>query len=134
MKKLNALLFFTFISISLFAQKGDIRGFVYDKDNGEPIMFCNVIIDGLAIGTATDVNGFFNISGVPAGKQTLLVTYIGYDTLRQSVTLKNKQILNQKLEISSSSVGLKPTIALSTNKVPAVQINAQRNMETTPMA
>ena len=115
MKKLNALLFFTFISISLFAQKGDIRGFVYDKDNGEPIMFCNVIIDGLAIGTATDVNGFFNISGVPAGKQTLLVTYIGYDTLRQSVTLKNKQILNQKLEISSSSVQIE-TVTVSADR------------------
>jgi len=113
MKKLNALLLFTFISISLFAQKGDIRGFVYDKDNGEPIMFCNVIIEGLAIGTATDVNGFFNISGVPAGSQTLLVTYIGYDTLRQSISLKNKQILNQKLEISSSSVQIE-TVTVET--------------------
>ena len=115
MKKLNALLLFTFISISLFAQKGDIRGFVYDKDNGEPIMFCNVIIEGLAIGTATDVNGFFNISGVPAGSQTLLVTYIGYDTLRQSVSLKNKQILNQKLEISSSSVQIE-TVTVSADR------------------
>ncbi|MBL6658160.1 MAG: TonB-dependent receptor [Flavobacteriales bacterium] len=115
MKKLNTLIFFIFISVGLFAQKGDIRGFVYDKDNGEPIMFCNVIVEGLAIGTATDVNGFFNISGVPAGNQTLLVTYIGYDTLRQSLTLKNKQILNQKLEISSSSVQIE-TVTVSADR------------------
>lgn len=115
MKKLNALLLLIFTSLSVFAQKGDIRGFVYDKDNGEPIMFCNVIVEGLSIGTATDVNGFFNISDVQAGNQTLLVTYIGYDTLRQNVTLKEKQILNQKLEISSSSVQIE-TVTVSADR------------------
>lgn len=115
MKKLNALLLFMSISFGLFAQTADVRGFVYDKDNGEPIMFCNVIVEGLSIGTATDVNGFFNISDVPAGNQTLLVTYIGYDTLRQNVTLKEKQILNQKLEISSSSVQIE-TVTVSADR------------------
>ena len=100
---------------SVFAQTGDIRGFVYDKENGEPIMFCNVIVEGLSLGASTDVNGFFNISDVPSGQHTLFVTYIGYDSLRQEVVLKDKQILNQKLEISPSSVQIE-TVTVSADR------------------
>ena len=92
MKIKLTFLLIIFAHLTLFAQKGSVRGFVYDKENGEPIMFCNVIIEGRSIGASTDVNGFFNITNVPVGNHTLFVTYIGYDTLRQEITLKDKQI------------------------------------------
>jgi hypothetical protein len=115
MKTKLTFLLLLFAQLSLFAQKGIVRGFVYDKENGEPIMFCNVIIEGKSIGASTDVNGFFNITDVPAGKHTLFVTYIGYDTLRQEIVLKDKQILNQKLEISPSSVQIE-TVTVSADR------------------
>jgi len=115
MKKILSLSFLFFLSFQLWAQKGDIRGFVYDKESGEPIMFCNIIVENLFLGTATDVNGFFNLSNIPAGTQTLLVTYIGYDTLRQTVTLKKDQLLNQKLELSPSSIQIE-TVTISADR------------------
>ena len=92
---------FISISFSLFsiAQESSIRGFVNDAETGEPILFCNVIIESKTIGASTDVNGFFNITKVPAGNHTLLVTYVGYDTLRTNVTIKEKQILTKKIEL-----------------------------------
>lgn len=113
----NNLLTFLLLCYVIFAsaQNGTVRGFVYDKESGEPVMFCNVIIENLLMGTSTDVNGFFNISKVPVGQHKLMVTYIGYDTLQQTFTLKKNQILNQKLEISSSSV-----------QIDAVTISADR--------
>jgi len=115
MKKILSLSFLFFLSFQLWAQEGDIRGFVYDKESGEPIMFCNIIVENLFLGTATDVNGFFNLSNIPAGTQTLLVTYIGYDTLRQTVTLKKDQLLNQKLELSPSSIQIE-TVTISADR------------------
>ena len=115
MKTKLTFLLLLFAQLTLFAQKGSVRGFVYDKENGEPIMFCNVIIEGKSIGASTDVNGFFNITNVPVGNHTLFVTYIGYDTLRQEITLKDKQILNRKLEISPSSV-LIETVTVSADR------------------
>ncbi|MBK7947062.1 MAG: carboxypeptidase-like regulatory domain-containing protein [Flavobacteriales bacterium] len=44
------------------AQTGTIRGFVYDKATGEPIIFTNVVLKGTTIGSATDVNGYFLIT------------------------------------------------------------------------
>lgn len=58
--------FFVIFSASAFAQVGTIRGFVYLKDSGEPVLFTNVILKGTTIGNATDVNGYFSITQVPA--------------------------------------------------------------------
>ena len=60
------------------------------KKTGEPIIFCNVILEGTTIGASTDVNGFFSISNIPTGNHTVFITYIGYDTLRENVSLKAK--------------------------------------------
>jgi len=38
-----------------FAQYGSVRGFVYDKANGESVIFCNVYLQGTTYGAATDV-------------------------------------------------------------------------------
>jgi hypothetical protein len=103
--------FLLLLSISLFttlaySQTGNIRGFVYDKNSGEPIMFCNVILQGTTIGASTDVNGMYNISKVLVGDYTLMVTYIGYDTSTVNITLKKGKVITQNLEISESSVKL----------------------------
>ena len=64
--KNNVLAFLLiFFSITAIGQNGTLRGFVYDKESGEPVMFCNVVIETLFLGTSTDVNGFFNISNIP---------------------------------------------------------------------
>ena len=113
--------FFIFFSLILllvtnsFAQTASVRGFVNDSETGEPILFCNVIIEGKAIGASTDVNGFFNISNVPTGNQTILITYIGYDTLRTNIDLKNKQILTKKLDLKKSSIKIE-TVTISADK------------------
>ena len=44
------------------AQTGKIKGFVYDKENGEPVLFTNVTIKGTTLGAATDVNGYYTVT------------------------------------------------------------------------
>ena len=61
MKKLIFILL-ALITSNTFAQNGKIRGFVYEKESGEPIMFGNVFLKGTTIGTATDIKGMNNIS------------------------------------------------------------------------
>ena len=105
MKKI-LFLFSVLLTTIAFAQKGNIRGFVYDKESGEPIIFCNVFLKGTIIGAATDINGMYNISKVNSGNYTVVVTYIGYDTTEVNISLKGGQILSQNLEIGETSVSL----------------------------
>ncbi|MBT5090501.1 MAG: TonB-dependent receptor [Flavobacteriales bacterium] len=106
MRKLLLLLSISIFTTSIYSQTGNIRGFVYDKSSGEPIMFCNVILQGTTIGASTDINGMYNISKVLAGDYILMVTYIGYDTSKVNITLKQGKVITQNLEISESSVKL----------------------------
>ena len=119
LKKISILFLFICISILSYAQTGTIRGFVYEKETGEPMMFTNVYIKENKIGSSTDVNGFFNISKVPAGSYTLLVTSIGYDTLKIPITIKAGGFVNQKLYVEKTSIALQDVV-VSAEKQAAV--------------
>ncbi len=94
------------LSLGLVAQTGTIRGFIYDKDTGEPMIFTNVVLKGTTTGAATDVNGYFSITRVPTGSQTLVVAFMGYETLEKTVNVNNGQILTEKLYLAKASTQL----------------------------
>ncbi len=91
----------------LFSQNGTIRGFVYEKGTGEPIIFTNVYLKGTTVGSVTDVNGFFNISKLNKGNYTLIATYLGYDTAQIPIEIKsNDAIITQKIFLNKSSFNI----------------------------
>ena len=47
------------ICSNIYSQYATIRGFVYNKSNGEPVAFSNVYLKGTTTGASTDLNGFF---------------------------------------------------------------------------
>ena len=106
MKKYFLLISFLFFVVSSFSQTGTIRGFVSDKNTGEPIMFCNVIIDGTSHGSQTDLNGMYTLSKIPVGEHKIAVTFIGYKKLTQDISLNKGQILTLKFELESSTVNI----------------------------
>jgi len=99
-------------SILLFSQNGTIRGFVYDKSTGEPVIFTNVYLYQTSFGSSTDVNGYFIITKVPVGDYTLVVSYLGYDTLRIPVSISGAEIISKQLYIQESAITLQ-TIDIS---------------------
>ena len=105
MKKILFLLA-AIITTNTFSQTGNIRGFVYEKESGEPVIFCNVFLKGTTVGSATDINGMYNISKVNTGTYTLVVTYIGYDTTEINISVEKGRILTQNIDIKKSSVKL----------------------------
>jgi hypothetical protein len=90
----------------LFAQKTDkatIRGNVYDKATAQPVSFASIKLEGVPIGGSTDINGFFTLSNIPVGSYQLVVTYLGYDDFRTSVTVKKNDIVYQNIYITETS-------------------------------
>ncbi|MCD4737592.1 MAG: TonB-dependent receptor, partial [Bacteroidales bacterium] len=88
------------------AQPGTIRGFVYEEETGEPVIFTNVYLANTSYGSSTDVNGYFAITRIPEGNYTLLVTYLGFDTLKMEVSVQPDQIITKKLYLKSASYTL----------------------------
>lgn len=87
--------FFAFCLIRA-QNSGSIRGFVYNKENGEPVLFSNVFLKGTTIGANTDLNGFFSITKVPPGDYTLMITNLDFDTITEKISIKAGEILSKK--------------------------------------
>ena len=83
---ISVLLLFGMASF-LIAQDGSISGRVTDVDTGDPLVGANVIIVGTNLGAATDINGEYSISKVPAGAQRLNANYIGYASSSMNVDI-----------------------------------------------
>lgn len=101
---------FTIIyAVELKAQQttGEVRGFVYDKETGEPIIYTNVFIRTLMIGKATDINGFYAISKLKPGQYTIKCFSIGYDTASANINIVEGKITTQNLFLSKSTTQLK---------------------------
>lgn len=124
------------VCISLSAQTALVRGNVFDKDTGEPILYGNVFIEGTTKGTTTDLDGFYTLSGLEPGSYRLMSTYLGYDTVTVDISVKAGQKLLQNLYMTQSGINLgtvnisasreeaKTEVKISTIKVTPKQIKA----------
>ena len=88
---------------TVVAQNGTVRGFIYEEGSGEPMIFTPIFLEGAQMGGQTDVNGYYSINKIPAGSYTLMVAYLGYDTLRKKIEIISDKIINEKLFVSKAS-------------------------------
>ncbi|MCO6163787.1 SusC/RagA family TonB-linked outer membrane protein [Flavobacterium sp. NRK F7] len=113
MKKIVLLLMIVFAVQNSFAQVKTINGTVTDLE-GIPLPSANILIQGTSRGTDSDFDGKFTIQ-VNVG-ETLLVSYIGYET--QKILIGEQNNLNIQLkesdanklkEVVVTSLGIKKT-------------------------
>ncbi len=90
------------VGAGVYAQ-GTVRGFVYNDKSGEVEIGATVYLKGTTMGAATDVNGFYSITKIPAGSYTLMVTSLGFDTLQMDVAVKDKQITQKNHNLVEAS-------------------------------
>ncbi|WP_020535393.1 carboxypeptidase-like regulatory domain-containing protein [Lewinella cohaerens] len=83
-------------------------------DNGEPLMFANVLLAGTNIGTMTDINGRYAI-WVPDANAILQFSYLGYST--QQVKAGD---IGEQLTLSDSGMALDEVVVTS-YRVPLVE-------------
>ncbi len=87
------LLFFCLVSMSLWAQDRSISGTVVD-DNGDPLIGANVIVKGTVNGTATDIDGTYQLT-INADNQIVVFSYTGFAT--QEIEIGESDIINVTL-------------------------------------
>lgn len=65
-----------------------ISGNVKDEEQN-PLPGANVLIGELNRGTVTSVNGSFAMENIPGGSYTLTITFVGYESYEESVTVNS---------------------------------------------
>ena len=81
-KRIFLLLTFLGVNIHyIFAQQTDVRGRVTDE-NKQPLVGVTVLLEGTNNGVTTNEAGFYNLHHVPVGKQTIVFSYVGFQSLK----------------------------------------------------
>ena len=72
---------FLLISTQLFAQStGKLAGKITDRKTGETLIGATIGIQGSSKGAATNAEGRYILSELQAGRYTLIIRYIGYQS------------------------------------------------------
>ncbi len=87
---------------AMLIQQDSVSGRVTDADTHEPLPGVNILVKGTTTGTATDKNGNYTL-GVPSLQDTLVVSYIGYET--KTIPINGRPKINVALKIQSVSGG-----------------------------
>ena len=97
-----------------------IRGTVTDAATGFPLTGAYVIVKDSQplIGSVTDINGKYELKDVPLGRQTLVITYIGYEpkTVGNLMLISGKEMIaDVALEENIIGIG-EVTVTAKANK------------------
>lgn len=84
------LLLLIALSTAGYTQTGVIKGKITNSINKEPIPFAVILVDESTLGTTSDENGDYTISGLNPGMYNLKVNFIGY----KPVTIYEVQVRN----------------------------------------
>jgi|AntRauTorckE6833_2_1112554.scaffolds.fasta_scaffold01113_7 hypothetical protein len=103
MKEVFSTIFILVLFISGYAQKGTIRGFVYEEETGEPVIFTNVYLKNTTLGSTTNDNGYFSITDIPPGNYDLMITAMGYENLQEAVTVNPGDMQTRKFFVNTAS-------------------------------
>jgi outer membrane receptor for ferrienterochelin and colicin len=86
---LTCLVLMLAVQFAIAGTTGKIAGRVVDKNNGEPLIGANIIVEGTSLGAQSDLSGEFFILNVPPGNYTVSAIYVGYKTQQiTNVTIK----------------------------------------------
>ena len=98
---MRSILLFIFIPfLSAGQTKFTISGYVKDAADGEALIGATLYLKSQAVGTTTNVYGFYSIT-LPAGTYQVDVSYIGYASQNQSIGLTQ----NVRLDIELAAEG-----------------------------
>lgn len=92
------------------AQVTTVRGIVTTEEDGEPVIGASVIVKGTSLGTVTDVNGRFELSGLSPSATRLLISYISLMAKevaiapQVSVTLKSDTHLLDEVVVTALGI------------------------------
>jgi len=126
---MKAIILFVFFPLTLLLSQNNkqtIYGIVLDSKTKEPVLGANILIANLNDGVTSDENGNFTLSLNP-GKYVLKISYIGYDSLIDTINItgNNNKFLRYELESAEIKV-IEEKVFVLTKEVAQKDISQKR--------
>lgn len=107
---------------SLSGQTQDIIGTVIDKETKQVLFGATVRVDELEplIATTTDINGNFELKGVPLGRHTLVCEYLGYELFKtEGIIVSSSRIVDLEITMLQSALTINEVVISAQSKINA---------------
>ena len=126
---MKAIILFIFFPLTLLLSQNNkqtVYGIVLDSKTKEPVLGANILIANLNDGVTSDENGNFRLSLNP-GKYVLKISYIGYDSLIDTINItgNNNKFLRYELESTEIKV-IEEKVFVLTKEVAQKDISQKR--------
>ncbi len=128
------------LPLMLFAQDGKVRGFVTDRESGEPLIGANVVLEGTVLGASTDVYGEYVILSVPPGVYTVRASYIGYAPISISnVRVSANLTTTHDIQLVSTAIQAQEIVVVAErpliqrNTTNTIRMQTQENIRNLPI-
>ena len=92
----------------------ELTGTVVDQRTHKPLVGANILLENSSRGVLTDQNGRFRITGLAEGNYPIVVSYIGYESVRQKVMVKNDTMTVVHFSLSSMLLNYSEVVITST--------------------
>ncbi len=104
------VLLFVVVSFTNSFAQGVLRGKVTDE-NGEPVIGGLVLLkSNKLIASSTDLDGNYNLKIPDNTAQVVVITYIGYLSIEETITLKNGEIVIRNFDMKPSTKEIKELV------------------------
>jgi iron complex outermembrane receptor protein len=129
MKKINIL--FLLITFQIYPQIKSLTGVVKDSETKTLLQYANVSIKGTNIGTPTDEQGSFTLTGSFTSNDSLIISFVGYKTFISQIAELNQKLIIVELEkiylpsqtiLIEASVGKKGITPIAFDKIAKKEI------------
>lgn len=124
------LLFCFWGNINLYSQdmaKGTLEGRIVGSENKKGLPYATVIVKGTNNGAVADIDGDFIVRNINAGKQTIVVSYVGYETKNINVIIKPNAVNKLDVVLKITSVQGKEVVVTAQRTGQQGAINEQIN-------
>src|SRR4026208_2408880 len=113
-KGISTIGFILVLAMSSRAQHGQVTGIIRTSDN-KPAGQVNVQLKEIRKGTVSADNGTYTLSNIPEGTYTILVSFVGLQTIKKSVAVKSGETYNLDFDLVENENQLQE-IVVSANR------------------
>ena len=113
-KFLIALIFLITFCPLIAQETGTLKGTITDASNNEVVIGVNVYLKGTHTGSATDENGKYIITQIPAGSHILVVSMINCETIEYPFSILSGEDLTADFVLVAKNYGLTDVVITAT--------------------
>ena len=81
-----------------------ISGTITDQKTGELLPGASIMVQGTSIGTSSNSEGKYTLNTVPSGDQTLVISYLGFETVEEEISISAGENVTLDVQLTDNFV------------------------------